>query len=506
VQDVYCLRLIFAKVAVAMLMMTPASGTAAAQEEKNAWTVCSGMFQNQSRGSFRENNEARFAACSEVINNPASDIQRRARALGARGYANIMRRDLVSALSDANAAISLEPKQGYAHFIRGLVQYQRNQYQGANGDLDKAVAAMPRFASAWSSRGLVQMRLNNFGLAIRDFDRAIAIDPKFADAYSNRGLSHYIRKNFDRAVADLTKAIELDPSAAIPYGRRGRIYYERREYDLASADFEKGLKLNQRGQLDFVEAQIADTRLKIEQRDALTAAARTETRIALVIGNSSYAAITHLPGPGRDAQAIGAALSEAGFDTVTIAMNQTRAQFLETLNTFSEEAEAADWAVVYFAGHGIEVGGINYLIPTDAKLRSERDVPDEAVSLERVIGSIESAKKLRLVILDACRDNPFLTKMKVARATRSVSRGLGGIEPEGGTLVAYAAKHGQVAQDGEAGNSPFVASLLERMKTPGLELSKFFHLVRNDVLVRTSGKQEPFLYGSLPPEDLFFNP
>jgi uncharacterized caspase-like protein len=113
---------------------------------------------------------------------------------------------------------------------------------------------------------------------------------------------------------------------------------------------------------------------------------------------------------------------------------------------------------------------------------------------------------MRLVILDACRDNPFTAAMKRTSATRSIGRGLALIEPEGGTLVAYAAKAGQVAQDGDGENSPFVTALVKRIETPGIEIGKLFRLVRDDVLSATGRQQEPFVYGSLPSEDMFINP
>ena len=160
--------------------------------------------------------------------------------------------------------------------------------------------------------------------------------------------------------------------------------------------------------------------------------------------------------------------------------------------------------MVYYAGHGIEISGINYLVPVDANLKDDRDVQDEAVPLERVLLSVENAKKLRLVILDACRDNPFMVQMRKSGASRSLGRGLGSIEPEGGVLVAYAAKHGQIAFDGDGAGSPFALALVNRLPTPNLEISLLFRMVRDDVLNATGRRQEPFVYGSLPGESLYF--
>ena len=203
---------------------------------------------------------------------------------------------------------------------------------------------------------------------------------------------------------------------------------------------------------------------------------------------------------------LAAGLRRVGFKTVQLSSDLSREGMIAALRAFEREAEKADWALIYFAGHGIEVAGANYLVPVDAQLKADKDVQDEAVPLDRVLSAIEGAKRLKLVILDACRDNPFIANMKRSIASRSVGRGLAQIEPEGGVLVAYAAKHGQVALDGEGGNSPFVTALVKRLDTPGLDISLLFRLVRDDVLVATGRRQEPFVYGSLPGELLSFRP
>jgi uncharacterized caspase-like protein len=238
-------------------------------------------------------------------------------------------------------------------------------------------------------------------------------------------------------------------------------------------------------------------------RDAIPTAAGN--RIALVIGNSAYKNVPALTNPARDADTMASAFRSAGFKTVQLRRDLTREKLTDALQDFAAEADKADWAVVYFAGHGLEVNGTNYLIPVDARLAADRDVEFEAMPLDRVMNAVSGAKRLRLVLLDACRDNPFANQMRRSVATRSIGRGLTNVEPEAGTLVVYAAKHGQVALDGDGGNSPFVTALTKRMRTPGLEVRRLFDHVRDDVLEMTNRAQQPFSYGSLPgSEDYYF--
>ncbi|MEO8318163.1 MAG: caspase family protein, partial [Bradyrhizobium sp.] len=181
-------------------------------------------------------------------------------------------------------------------------------------------------------------------------------------------------------------------------------------------------------------------------------AAWAEKRVALIVGNSSYQTVPQLPNPSRDATSVAKMFRDAGFDSVDVQLNVGNLEFKRAIRKFETTADQADIAVVYYAGHGLEIGGTNYLIPTDARLASDRDADDEAILLERLVSSADGAKRLRLVILDACRDNPFTTSMRRERkvANRGVAAGLGKVEPTStDTLIAYAAKAGSTADDGD---------------------------------------------------------
>jgi hypothetical protein len=228
-------------------------------------------------------------------------------------------------------------------------------------------------------------------------------------------------------------------------------------------------------------------------------------RVALLIGNSAYEHVPTLPNAKNDATALAAAFQAAGFQSVTLKTDMKRDEVISALSEFARLADTADWAVVYYSGHGIEYRGVNYIIPTDARLLMDRDIDLEAVDIGKVMNIVDGAKRLRLIILDACRNNPFLDQMKRTIATRAVSRGLAPVEPDAGSLIVYAAKHGETALDGDGRNSPFATALMNRIQTPNLEIRRLFDLVRDDVLASTNKQQQPFTYGSLSgSEDFYF--
>jgi formylglycine-generating enzyme required for sulfatase activity len=238
----------------------------------------------------------------------------------------------------------------------------------------------------------------------------------------------------------------------------------------------------------------------------LSQPAFAEKRVALVFGNSAYQNVALLANPANDAGAMAAMLKGAGFDVVTLKRDLKANEMRRALRDFSDEVRDADVAIVYYAGHGVEIDGINYLIPVDAVLERDIDAYDEAIPLDRILAVVEPAKKLRLIILDACRDNPFKS-MKHTMAQRLVARGLSKIEPSSpNTLIAYAAKAGSTAADGDEKNSPFTTALVKYLPRPGLDLRKAFGFVRDDVLKVTHNRQEPFVYGSLGGDDVALVP
>jgi Caspase domain len=221
------------------------------------------------------------------------------------------------------------------------------------------------------------------------------------------------------------------------------------------------------------------------------------------MGNGDYR-VGPLQNPINDAAAVAEVFEKKlGFDKVNLRTNLSADGFRVALLEFARDSAGADIGVVYFAGHGTEVGGRNFLIPVDAALARAGDLDLEAIALDTVLGQLSGVTRLKLVILDACRNNPF----PLSGARRSVGRGLARVEPEGNTLVAYASKDGTTADDGVGRpHSPFTEALLKYVATPGLEIRQLFGYVRDEVAAKTAYQQQPYLYGSLGGPGFFLQP
>lgn len=238
----------------------------------------------------------------------------------------------------------------------------------------------------------------------------------------------------------------------------------------------------------------------------LASPAQAAGRIALVIGNGEYQNAPRLPNPVNDAQDVAAAFERLGFSVKFISngnFDVMRRAFLE----FARKAPSADIAVVFFAGHGMEIRDENWLIPVDAELAIDSSASNEAVALASILPIVSSARKLGLIILDACRDNPFSKRIQMSQPGRSLpSRGLVSIEPPSSSLVAFAAKHGTTADDGRGRNSPFTTALLRNLEVPGLEINYLFRNVHDEVYTATQQRQEPYVYGTLSKEPIYLKP
>lgn len=234
---------------------------------------------------------------------------------------------------------------------------------------------------------------------------------------------------------------------------------------------------------------------------------RASDRVALVLGLAAYQHIPGLRNTVNDAGALAETLEGIGFQ-VQVLMDATRDETLAALSDFAFKAETADIALIYYAGHGVSVQGTTFLIPVDAQVRAARDIVAASVTMDQMLAAVDGARKMSILILDSCRDNPFpevidLRDPEVAKGLTTGKGGLAAPSPERGTLVAYAARDGEVALDGDGANSPFNVALRDNIVKPELEISLLFRQVRDEVLAATGNRQEPTTYGSLPGQPFY---
>ncbi len=235
--------------------------------------------------------------------------------------------------------------------------------------------------------------------------------------------------------------------------------------------------------------------------------ARAEQRVALVIGNSAYQSVTPLPNPANDARAVAEKLARLGFD-VTPVIDGDKRTMDQALRAFGRRAAAADVAMVFYAGHGVQVDGHNYLVPVDAHAPQQtQDLRYDFVDVAAITDELAGARRLRIVVLDACRDNPIATQL-----SRSLGRSLGGARglaapaDMDNTLIAYATAADATAADGDGAHSPFTSALLAHIGDPGLDIRLMFGRVRDEVRRATANRQNPFVYVSLGGDSFVFNP
>jgi tetratricopeptide (TPR) repeat protein len=474
-------------------------------------------------------------------------------AYNTRGLIDLDTGDNDRCLIDFNQLVRMRPKDAFVYNNRALCFQHRGEYDKATKDFDEAIRLQPKWDRLWANRGDTYRLQGDLDRALQDQNKAIELNPDSALNYNLRGDTYRYRGDLDLALADYDKAIALSSDQGIPpHTGKGLTFEKKGDLARARAEFERAMAIQSTDKSDLNRSALETAKARLAALDsgaaqpiipaAPTRAASATSiptlaavvpasiaakarpaggrRVALVFGNSAYRKVPELANPKRDADVMARTLRAIGFDSVTIEIDDNREKMIAALRKFAGEADSADWAIVYYAGHGLEMGGVNYLIPVDAELKADRDVQFETVPFDQVSTAIEGARKLKLVLLDACRDNPFELAMRKTTApdgvisastagakvgSRSISRGLGEVKVSGASLVVFAAKQGQVALDGEGGDSPFAVAVVQRIATPGVEINKVFRLVRDDVMEATAGRQEPYTYGSLPgSEDFFF--
>jgi uncharacterized caspase-like protein len=239
----------------------------------------------------------------------------------------------------------------------------------------------------------------------------------------------------------------------------------------------------------------------------IASSAYADRRVALVIGNGAYKQAAPLANPANDARAVAESLQRLGFEVVS-GFDLSNADMRKTVRAFADKLVGADVALFFYAGHGLQVGGENYLIPVDAAIRSEADLDFNAIKMDLISRQMDRETKVKIIMLDACRDNPFekeLSRSMGKSRSVTVKKGLAEVSSAGGTLIAFATDPGSVALDGDTAHSPFTTALLKHLEEPGIEIGLMMRRVTKDVYESTGERQRPWTNASLTGE-LYLKP
>ena len=464
-----------------------------------------------------------------------------------RGSAYYDKGDYDIAISDFDDALKLGPPSSTIFHNRGNAWRGKHDYAKAIADYDMAIKADPKAAFSIQNRGISKQALGDLDGALADINQAIRLDPSLPQPLINRTAIWRAKGDLDRAIADGSEAIRLakeKPPAnimtppnsvlisgythrALAYEAKGDYASAREDYKatLAIAASDAGSKANQataRVRLSLVTETTAPI-----PRDApspatqpATPPARPKTgaappsspapaahgaRMALIIGNGAYTHVKALANPANDARAVAKSLRDIGF-TVSEGIDLDRAAMQKMTRDFLREAARAQVAVVYYAGHGVQVDGRNYLIPVDVALKPGASMTEAMIDMDTIMAGLDDQVRTNILIFDACRNNPMAQQVASAGANRAIEGVSGlaapaslgsGVTLGAGTLIAFATAPGQVALDGEGANSPFSAALSRHLGTPGLEVQQMLTRVRAEVVSSTKSKQVPWSNSSL---------
>lgn len=390
------------------------------------------------------------------------------------------------ALADANTAVSLAPQHAFVYNSRATILEVLGRYREAVSDYSKAIAIGPPFAYRYNNRGSALLKAGDFSAAIEDFTRTFEMDKGWTSAIRDRGLAYKALGLLDKAKSDLEWCIRAEPNDQVAASALNEI----RSALQPSPGFGFVVPPKTAGPVPALTPELTNQKPRLA----------SERRVALVIGNGRYANANPLSNPANDARAVAQVLRDLRFDVIE-GMDLDRTGMEHLIRDFLEKVADAQLALVFYAGHGMQVAGKNYLVPVDAKLATAVALRFETVDVDEILIGLDDPTRTSIVILDACRDNPlarsFAARLGAARSG-SISSGLAGYPTVGtGTLIAFATAPNQVALDGDTGNSPFTTALVKHLRTPGIEVQQMLTRVRIDVAAATRNRQVPWANSSL---------
>jgi tetratricopeptide (TPR) repeat protein len=466
--------------------------------------------------------DAKMKACTDLLQSGRRlSAPDKAKYLAYRGWAHTQKQDYQAALADLDLSIALDDRQFGSHGSRAGVHRVLGALDLAIRDADACIRLAPRFAPARTLRGDILRDKGDTEGALKEYDTALKLDPTELSAFTGRSITYRILGRAKEAQAELMRALALDNRVAEIYVAQGQLAES--NHDLAKAreaytralEQPKTIRFTNKTGSPIIDAarqqKIAAARLAVlnsEPQDIASSAASSAPmqKIALVIGNGAYGTASKLPNPPRDAKLIAQELRSIGFDT-TEGIDMTSDAMRRAVKEFLAKAPRAKVTLIFFAGHGMQIDGRNYLVPIDAQLTSDKTLSDELIDLDFIMAGLDDKLRTNVIVLDACRDNPFASRTpgdSVASRSLAIRSGLApqaGLSSGGtlgaGTLIAFATAPGQVAFDGDGASSPFTTALARHIVTPGLELQQMLTRVRSEVVASTRGKQVPWSNSSL---------
>jgi tetratricopeptide (TPR) repeat protein len=411
--------------------------------------------------------------------------------------------DLDNALADCNQALKLDPNHAVSYSNRGIIYFQKGDLDRALADFGQAIRLDPGYWAGFTGRGDVWRKRSDLSRALADYQEAIKIAPRAARSYVSEGLVFEAQRQIDQARVAFKTAIDLPVTIGVTGAQGAIVESFRREQDTARA------RLVALGDAATVPAGPLFNNKAPPPAASGTSPAPSQPlgrRIALVIGNGDYVHAPQLTNPPNDARLIAKNLKEMGFE-VSDGVNLDRAAMTKLIGDFLRAAATANTAVLYYAGHGVQIDGQNYLLPVDVKFTGVSDFTSEMTEVSTILAGLDDGIRANVVILDACRDNPLAQQVaQPASPSRSIAVPTGLASPSSlgkgatsgaGTLLAFATAPGDVALDGDGADSPFSLALGRHISTPGLEVQQMLTRVRAEVVAATRGKQVPWSNSSL---------
>jgi Caspase domain/TPR repeat/Tetratricopeptide repeat len=427
-----------------------------------------------------------------------------------RASAHFAKGDLEAALADYQAAIELNPKAAGLYLQRGHVWRRKGEPARAVADYSEALRIAPAMLVAHVARGIALEATGDRGGARADYQAAIAAEARGEPAIRAQSTARERLAMLDSAERSAAPApgatspvpasapapapagapasgLAIPPSTVIPPKP-------------AATSLSPGAAAPPVRQSAAPAGNVVATVSPPPRVEAVAPPAAAGLRLALVIGNGAYVNATALANPPNDAAVVAKTLREIGFEVIE-GTNLDRAGMERVVREFLRKAPGARLTLLYYAGHGMQVDGRNYLIPVDAKLAAPSDLPFETLELDKVLAGLDDEARANIIVLDACRDNPlarsFASKLGSTRSA-AVPAGLAGYATVGtGTLIAFATAPGQTALDGAGNNSPFTSAFIKHVRTPGIEVNQMLTRVRVEVATETKNRQVPWANSSL---------